>query len=100
MRLVSLIEADGTYSPNQLLVSGTSYYTQIRGEVEAMSPVTALLEHPAIYRLWELQYSDNRLELDKYFARDEYRGVDFIKIDTDGHDYTKVFQSCGLDILC
>src|SRR5262249_34701438 len=53
----------------------------------------------------ELQYSDNRFELDEYFSPEEYRAIDFIKIDTDGHDYTvllgaqKLLQSDVLGVL-
>jgi FkbM family methyltransferase len=53
----------------------------------------------------ELQYSDNRFELDEYFSPNEHKAIDFIKIDTDGHDYPvllgaqKLLQSDVLGVL-
>src|SRR5262249_49809149 len=36
----------------------------------------------------EVVHADTWYELDTYFAPDVYSTIDFLKIDTDGHDYT------------
>src|SRR6266446_4696729 len=75
-------------------------YRQLRGKVEAMSQVTAILDHPTIYRLWQAPFANQKLEpvfrhndmtkvrrvLDvgcgpgtnvMHFANTEYLGIDF-----------------------
>jgi hypothetical protein len=42
------------------------------------------------------QYSDRRVILDEYFTSTERESIDFIKIDTDGHDFPVILGAEGL----
>ncbi|MEK6233441.1 MAG: FkbM family methyltransferase [Planctomycetales bacterium] len=44
----------------------------------------------------ELVFSDRRIELDQFFPRAEWDEIDFLKVDTDGHDFPVLLGAEGL----